>query len=1595
MAATTLQLSKNSGIGGVLIAGSEPTSLFSDRRVGERLRKSDGAPGGVIYTPESRGDITLKGRFASGKLALIQIGQNSVLTSEYWARTANDEYIFLGGGISEITARRNAALIFESPYNLITASDLFLLGGTSKKAPPRSQSFTLNLGGSIDAIIEPDPLFKPTNIGASISNWSAEQKINYFLGAVRDRIPGAAYPVFVELAKSLPVMVGVIGSLAWASTVPSLQLPALLIGTGIGAWFLGTFGWKISQEILTALVYIMNAKTTGDLDKAGNSVAVVLAESVGFAVGWYLGGKIHSGFTKYFDKRSAGGLAVVDGRVKFNGTVGQFEGALAMRLWVAAKEGKYTFPDWCNTEALRTRFVYEVAREAIGTMLGGKRLDPKSILTTAQKALLMQYINQWESLCGQIFNRKAANGNSGNPQLPPSQPQVPPGETPPPRIPPSTPTLPSGSTPLVTKLAGEQISLTDGMVIRAASGSKDRLPNGVDLLSAQQFNGALRNMVANSLNGNYKKLFDTTWPDLVIWEANQLWPGAHIQRVGGAVKLYFPNPKGGWLTSTVTLKPDGHPNVPTEITKGPWVPRRPGDEPPAASQPITPKNPYPGSGPGADALPGTPRSPAAARPTEIIGQGSVVTLVKEQNGAAIALLERILVLDHNLSKDVGRTRVGFASVLRGNPFENSGAVGVPLRVTRYNGAVVIAVPDGKGGWVGTSINIFGTAQKPTGLNLNGPIKTYLDGLKKPSSITPSNNPSTPGAQSPFNFGYDFPGSAIKKPTTNNQTGPLTATQARTIVRSFLTQAGASTSGDQAKFEAKLFQATDWFLARASLNPTNLGNEVALVNYLKQLKKNGIYDAIIYLTFAGKALPAFGITAAQLQEYSNRAKSVTTPQNQPSSPNPSDQNPSNTLPPFNRTAVLAASVAELKKLISSPSSTAVEREIQKYFEKIGGSFDQQRIDQYRQGQISREQALGGLSGEARGRVSNALDQIDRMRVGTGTGGAPSLSYDPSKVADAIIEHVARYGKDLGINLAFTRELKNVLERRIAALGNDDPAVNKLRQALAHLNQHEILLQTKTAKFDAAARAINSSKLDSLSRESLEFFYFALSGRVSSADLNPGQRADYQKAMDKLLNEMKSRGVVPRGAASIDPSTYSRAAGEQLNAEQLRRIDQMLNAGMSEFIIKANLQIGWRPGPIGIPQGKPTAADQKLSISSRTTPEIVRSRVLDPKVGKTLILVSQSSKAQYEKMFANQPNVVVVAAFNKDADPVNSLVEQGVMKGVRRIIGIGGAGQLDVAKGLTNHFDPNLVGDLVVVPTVTSTTTLATPFVVTGKDATVSVASAATEIVVPVTEMVNDILKMKDPELRKRAFQAFTLNFGGGGGDLQGSISMQLQNLYHGPRTGNTALKDLSKNRYSKDAIALNEKIANNFPDIAKNDANALNVLALDTTAPQLAARLADIVNQLFEYGNQAVAAGKNAKVHLNNVVGAEHEFFNATNGKDLGSKANHGELVAMGTLMQARAYGELRGDYSVYNSLVAAYQKLGIPTSAADLVKRGITVDMIAEALVTSVQKNRQVDRAGRGLGGDNRSLISEWNSAKGGKTNEAAQYKKLIDNTFR
>jgi glycerol dehydrogenase-like iron-containing ADH family enzyme len=79
------------------------------------------------------------------------------------------------------------------------------------------------------------------------------------------------------------------------------------------------------------------------------------------------------------------------------------------------------------------------------------------------------------------------------------------------------------------------------------------------------------------------------------------------------------------------------------------------------------------------------------------------------------------------------------------------------------------------------------------------------------------------------------------------------------------------------------------------------------------------------------------------------------------------------------------------------------------------------------------------------------------------------------------------------------------------------------------------------------------------------------------------------------------------------------------------------------------------------------------------------------------------------------------------------------------------------------------------------------------------------------------------------------------------------------------------------------------------------------------------------------------------VGAEHKFYDYLVSKQHQQNApgsnitgTHGEIVGIGTLIEARVMGELTGDMRVYDELTAIYRQLDLPISNSRLGELGLT-----------------------------------------------------------
>jgi glycerol dehydrogenase-like iron-containing ADH family enzyme len=83
------------------------------------------------------------------------------------------------------------------------------------------------------------------------------------------------------------------------------------------------------------------------------------------------------------------------------------------------------------------------------------------------------------------------------------------------------------------------------------------------------------------------------------------------------------------------------------------------------------------------------------------------------------------------------------------------------------------------------------------------------------------------------------------------------------------------------------------------------------------------------------------------------------------------------------------------------------------------------------------------------------------------------------------------------------------------------------------------------------------------------------------------------------------------------------------------------------------------------------------------------------------------------------------------------------------------------------------------------------------------------------------------------------------------------------------------------------------------------------------------------------------------IGDEHKFYYKIMERHPeynGTTPTHGQIVAEGTLISARAYGEKTGDFTIYNRLRSAFEKLGLPVTYSELKSINLSRETIVQGL---------------------------------------------------
>jgi hypothetical protein len=339
-------------------------------------------------------------------------------------------------------------------------------------------------------------------------------------------------------------------------------------------------------------------------------------------------------------------------------------------------------------------------------------------------------------------------------------------------------------------------------------------------------------------------------------------------------------------------------------------------------------------------------------------------------------------------------------------------------------------------------------------------------------------------------------SAVNGQVTGSSTtlsGPLNREQAQKFVSAKLIR-GASTSGSQSDLEAGLTKVANWVAERASQNPNNLKSEEALLKYLKSLIASPVYSVVLGRAMSNQELPPVNITRDQ-------ANAILFPDNsKPSAPSTS----------------APASTPNTSPLTNSEIRDAIAKE----FSKIGFKFSQQRIDDYRNGRKSPEQALAGLTGDARALVFDAINAIDQNKIPGAAinGGTSSVQVNAEEAAALVNSWAGRFNGYLGLDLALTKQIKTSIESKISELTaqgikSDNPRITSLKTALDNLNTWEKSIAEQNAGTDRIVEFINkrAGQVPSSLRSQVAQI---LNDAISSGSLNTQQLQDYKAALDAV-------------------------------------------------------------------------------------------------------------------------------------------------------------------------------------------------------------------------------------------------------------------------------------------------------------------------------------------------------------------------------------------------------------------------------------------------------------------------------------------------
>lgn len=318
----------------------------------------------------------------------------------------------------------------------------------------------------------------------------------------------------------------------------------------------------------------------------------------------------------------------------------------------------------------------------------------------------------------------------------------------------------------------------------------------------------------------------------------------------------------------------------------------------------------------------------------------------------------------------------------------------------------------------------------------------------------------------------------------------------------------------------------------------------------------------------------------------------------------------------------------------------------------------------------------------------------------------------------------------------------------------------------------------------------------------------------------------------------------------------------------------------------------PEEMGLPVGAEPDFIPELILSDSSLGDIAG----DLAGPDTLFVTDQYNYARLKDL---GPTVEVQAT---TAEQVHQILDLPEFPSYRWVVGVGGCAALDVAKAVAVH------KHLKVIPTLLSTNCITKnrSVIGTGLDAVSYRTATPEEVIVPVEELAR-----QDEPTRTHWSQS-------GWGDFFAKVSAMIDQEWE--KDGLASLDRMQE--IDPTIVAGLEWVNHNFHGY---DRDSL-------------AHLAEVVH---DAGVRVVEVGRN-----DISIGGEHKFYKAMMElyPHLRHLPSHGQVVAIGTLVAARAYSEEQQMPELYDTVRAAFEKLEIPTSYEELEKVGITREVLERCL---------------------------------------------------